>query len=141
MSNKFEKIGTSIPLNKEAALVVGKGEHFKHTIKDFVSQKPLPYVTALPQMCQRWNKQAKEKFNRLVGLKIDRITILGREELPFKKTKHGSTFFKWIGRCVCGNYVKVGLGMQKSISRNTHIGKKYMCAECFDKRKMQEGFK
>lgn len=80
-----------IPVNKTAAKVMQKGEHWESkAIHSQAEWETPPPTKPMPLY--------KRNFKNLIGMKSDRITIVGY----LGGTKEGSL---WSARCVCGKYV------------------------------------
>lgn len=84
--------GNTTPINKTAALVVGRGEHFE------------PYVdnstrvhSDVPLRLKHANKAALENpsYQDLTGLRKGRVTVMGLSADVPKR---------WVVRCACGSY-------------------------------------
>ncbi len=81
----MDKILTSVPINKTAAVVLSKGEHFtpNKRIANLDSELPIP-VKKIPKEAQN-----------ILGHKNGRLTVIG-----FAKDFNG----RWVVRCDCGRY-------------------------------------
>lgn len=84
--------GNATPINKTAALVVGRGEHFEPSVDNSTrvhSDVPLrlkkPGKAAL----------ANPSYEDLTGLKKGRVTVMGLSADVPKR---------WVVRCACGAY-------------------------------------
>ncbi|MFA5196041.1 MAG: hypothetical protein WC401_09625 [Bacteroidales bacterium] len=77
------------PINKTAALVIGKGTHFNPKIKFNCHDER----DTCPNV---WEKLPTKNGLNLTGLKTGWLTVVGLSEE--KKNR-------WVCRCVCGRYV------------------------------------
>jgi hypothetical protein len=92
------------PVNKIAAHVIAKGEHYDDSVKDDGNESDLPLpITAMP-------KGTKD----LRGLQQGRFTVVG---------KHPGT--GWVVRCACGRYAK-----RKGAALTNPNNSNDMCRRC-----------
>lgn len=86
--DRFDRISTAAPVNKTAARVVGKGEHFTST---------QPAVTA------HWTAPPKNMSSQpgeLTGIKFGRFTVLNQFGQNMRRARNSY----WVVRCACGDY-------------------------------------
>ncbi len=116
-----DRIATSRPINKTAALVTGKGVHWeprKELIKpwDAWRDTPLP-IAPMPKL---------SPFQ--VGFKVCRLTVIG---YGGKTNKSG----RWVVRCTCGMY-----GHQRAkFLMSWNAKSRAMCPRCDHLSQMQQG--
>jgi hypothetical protein len=89
VSDTFAKILASAPVNKQAAKVLGGGEHWVPRWR--------------PDNVLRWDAPPKMKavpngVPNLVGIRFGRFTVIGLLDCENKDKA------KWVCRCVCGTY-------------------------------------
>ncbi len=112
----IDRIVTSRPLNKTAALVTGKGVHWepaKEVIKPWDAWTDLPLPTrpiTAAQLCQ---------LPALTGRRIGRLTVVGY-------AGPGASGARWVVRCDCGMY---GHQRTKSLTAG-HAKTRGMCPRC-----------
>ena len=97
MSRSIDRIFTSVPFDKTAAMVTGKGEHYEPAMKPTSrahSDVPLPMVPA-HKLFGTQVGIAKE----LTGTVFGRMTVKGLSKFKNPKKKA-----MWVCRCACGNY-------------------------------------
>jgi hypothetical protein len=82
---KINNILTSVPINKAAAVVVGKGEHYNPNKKVVNVDSDFPLLT----------KKLPLNAENLIGIKRGQLIVLG-----MSKDKNG----RWVMRCTCGRY-------------------------------------
>jgi hypothetical protein len=93
---KPDRIVTSKPLNKTAALVTGKGVHWEPRKKivnewDVSSDVPLP---------TRDFPKTSDPVSNLTGLRVGRLEVKGLSA-NHTQSKTGAA---WVVRCTCGQY-------------------------------------
>lgn len=81
----MDKILTSVPINKTAAIVVSKGENYipNKKITNIDSDFPIP------------TKKVPIQAENMIGRTQGRLTVIG-----FAKDFNG----RWVVRCLCGRY-------------------------------------
>lgn len=86
-ANSFDRVLSSAALNKTAAVVTGRGEHWEPKIKvnNLHLQAP-PKMKSVP---------GDAGFVDLTGVKFGRFTVLGLM---------ASDGGRWVVRCACGSY-------------------------------------
>lgn len=106
------KIGNSKPINKTAALVIGKGEQYKSPKKINAKHSYAPIKTRPITL----NELNAEGFIDLTSHKVGRLTVVG-----LSAEKPG----RWVCRCSCGMYTE---RKSKAIkNKNNYVD---MCEEC-----------
>lgn len=116
MRDSFDRILTSVPVNKTAAQVTAKGEHYEPKInyRDTLhSDVPLPIMD--PPKVLRNNGS----FVDLTGHKSGRLIVLGLWA--------GGTGSRWVVRCACGDYeVRTAKALRNTATRDRDD----KCARC-----------
>ncbi len=108
--SSWDRVLTSVPINKQAAMGSARGEHWEPMFDDVHGRSDLP----LPMKEYRGPPE-----KNLVGTVMGRITIVGYSH---STKKWGS---KWVGRCTCGTYE---LRRRASIERNADPD--HACMRC-----------
>jgi hypothetical protein len=113
MSDNFDRVLASTPVNKAAALVTGKGEDFnsKKMITQVHSHVPLPTI---PFRAVKKNSESID----LTGMTFGRFTVIGYSG---KTNRKGL----WVVRCVCGRYAT-----RHSRSVKNPLNQHDSCEEC-----------
>jgi hypothetical protein len=131
-SSSFERIFTSAPLNKTAALVTGKGVHFDDTAK--LKRNPGHRHFEAPPVCvdPKDYPQAPE-FQDLRGRKIGRMKVVGYlGTLGYSKWAKGA----WLVRCVCGDYET-----RKAKTIKTSNDPNHSCDRCAYTNRLVNGYR
>lgn len=103
--------GNTTPINKTAALVIGKGFHYEPNkkVQTIESKNPLPTRDAYYQEIY------SPTFTNCTGIKIGRLTVIG----IYSRSKG------WVCRCDCGMYC---VRRQKAILNKNNTQDR--CEEC-----------
>jgi hypothetical protein len=86
----YDRIAASVPANRTAGEVTGKGEHWEPTKKIDVPHWDTPPVVLDPP-----------KTLNLIGSKFGRFTVVG---YLGKMTAGKGASPMWLARCACGDY-------------------------------------
>lgn len=91
----MDRIITSRPVNRQSAMVTGRGVHWEPTKK----LEPAGYVRLIapPKMRPIPNEFRPEDV--MTGYKVDRLTVVGLAE-----NAPGQNGARWVVRCACGAY-------------------------------------
>lgn len=103
------------PVNKTAALVVSKGEHYEMSSKIKLKEYVGP-----PRMVAKEDYPKSSGFIDLTGREKGRLKVIG-----LMAEENG----RWVVRCVCGTYTTRSARSIKSIERNPNAAYD-ACAEC-----------
>ena len=119
-TSNFERIVTSAPTNKSAALVTGKGIHWDPKKKlyapwDVSSDTPLP-IFPLPK---------SPECNGIVGSRFGRFVVKGYGG----KSAQGA---RWVVRCDCGTY-------EHRKIKGLRYGIEPMCVQCDYQNQLKMG--
>jgi hypothetical protein len=118
----YDFIATGKPVNRTAASVLSKGEHFDIEVPDYI------YCKGLPPKINDFTGPRKED---LEGVVFGRFTVMGF----YEKKKNGGNRGMWVVRCRCGNYsLRRGNGIKRSIAR----GKDSCCYVCDKIKRLKE---
>lgn len=119
-ASRYDRIGTSVPVNKMAATVTGKGVHWEPAKKLTATWQdtPLPVLPMPPNV-------PGAMINPM--MKIGRLTVIGYGG----KRSNGATY---VVRCVCGLY-----GYQKAKSLRERPLNRQLCDRCDYLEQMKSG--
>lgn len=120
---KLDAILASVPLDKTAASVTSKGEHWTpaRSVEEWHvhSETPLP-MKPIPML---------DGTKGLAGAKFGRLTVMGHYTGPKSK----NTRARYVVRCACGDYE---IRSAKAIRQADPDA---ACAKCEYQRKLREG--
>lgn len=122
MSELWNRLGTSVPIDQTARSVVRRGTRYESEVDStFVrSREPLPIIT---------NPAFHSTETDFRGWEMGRLTITGKSPLP--STSKGVA---WVVRCVCGWYE-----YRRSSSLRKMWPQDAMCSACDHLENLKRG--
>lgn len=125
----FDRILTSVPIDKTAARQLSKGEHWEPDVK--ITQR---HWDTPPKLRKKYKGS-----HSLIGVRSGRLTVVGyfgRKQSPNGKTK-GAQSQLWLVKCDCGDFeTRTGKALKKKKSGQDR------CENCqyFERMKRREYF-
>lgn len=111
----LDRIFTSRPVNKSAAMVTARGVHFETPAKQYGTTK----WQKTPILANKMDKSAVGFLEDMTGGHVGRLRVIGY----FGSGRKGS---QWVVRCACGDY---GVQNRKYLVSDT-AKRRAMCPSC-----------
>jgi len=112
----WDRIITSSPVNKTAALQAAPGEHWEPAVSIMNHYAEPPTMKPVTQC------MLTDNFTDFTGRKFGRLTVLGLMQKASKNTKAS-----WVCRCTCGDYCTK---TARNLKASTNGGDNFMCGRC-----------
>lgn len=123
----FDRIASSVPLNRTAAVVTGKGESWTPAV---VLED---YFEDMPPLAAKVENDSPE-YRDFTGFKTGRLTVFGRMA---KDNPKAST--SWVCRCVCGGFCTRSTKAMKAAEAGAgnFVDR---CGKCHYERRLRSGW-
>lgn len=95
----FDRIVTSAPVNRQAAMQAQPGEHWEPS-RQFTERIMRAPPNMAPESFYAWKAADNRDWVDLRGRVVGRLTVVGAAIVQRHNSGH-----RWVCRCACGNYV------------------------------------